>query len=205
MKESFNDAHGGTKCELRCLVATSAPSFWQERVAITMRSIRYSVRRLLFFVFARSIDAVECNEGVIDFLVSNDVEATKLAMALTCSGSAHFEVAWHGTVEVGLPMAVSNKSILTITGLDEAIIKGTERFQLFSLSGGAELNLNNISLHGGWAADGGGAISASETSYVGLHDCSVSDNSATNDGGEEDYITIGSSPHILCWVLRIAG
>lgn len=129
-------------------------------------------------------EANECGSAVLALDVHDADDATDLAKALRCSGSAELTVDWYGDVQLPQTLTVGNSTILNITGSEGAIIDGGGRIQLFAISGESTLNLRNVSLEGGWAPDGGGAISASETSQVFLRDCKFLGNNATYHGSE---------------------
>ena len=118
-----------------------------------------------------------CPIGVSSLVVSSAAEAFSLNQALNCSGQGQFEVDWIGEVLIPSTIEVSDGISLTVTGssfgTDAAIINGSETtpgIQLFTLSDGAELELNSISLVGGFGS--GAAVYASAGSRLMARDCS---------------------------------
>lgn len=129
------------------------------------------------------VKGADCGLGVLNVTVSTSDDAKELAEALTCTGSVHIVVNWLGRVELTQTVVVGNSSTLDIVGSEKAIIDGNRGIPLIKVSGGASLNLFNISLEDGEASDWGGAVFANESSIT-LDSCHFSGNNATYSGGK---------------------
>lgn len=154
-------------------------------VLVVMQASVLVYSSIIALLFLRAVQAAECASEVASFDVSTADGADELVHSLMCIGSTHVTVDWHGWVKLTQTIAVGNGSSLSINGLEEAVIDGGSAIPLITVSGGATLKLNNISLENGWAADQGGAVFVNE-SYIALDSCRFSGNNATIDGGESE-------------------
>lgn len=151
-----------------------------------MRAISYLFAGVFFWWHSGVIDAANCTDHIVELSIINGTHAEELADILACSRSARYiiTVKWYGKINLSRTLSIGQGTALNITGFQGAAIAGDGAIQLFAVTGGAMLNLRDVSLEGGWAPDGGGAIFANETSYIDLHDCKFSSNEAAGSGGE---------------------
>lgn len=150
------------------------------------RSKRLVFPCLVVFSLPAVFEAANCSNEVGNHReVFNSSDVEELADSLVCPGSTQLMVDWYGQIEISRSLNLRNGSALNITGLDAAVIKGNGTDRLFTVSGGATLSLESITIEGGRAPDGeyGGAISANESSNLNLHNCSFMNNNATLGGG----------------------
>ena len=113
---------------------------------------------------AVSIDP--CSSFVLSIDVATTDEARNLARTLNCSGRGTFDVLWEGTVIVNETIALTDGSVVTVTGVGSgAIADGGGITQLFTVSN-ATLYLADTGLENGYgpggdynvAAGNGGAV-----------------------------------------------
>lgn len=130
------------------------------------------------------VEGEECLRGeMVEREVNDTISAGGLAASLSCSIATQFKVDWHGNVSLESTLNVRNGSTLDITGWDDAAVDGAGIVRLFSVSGGATLQVNSATLTRGSVQGGGGAISANETSVVILQGSNLVDNEANDHGG----------------------
>lgn len=141
----------------------------------------FVVSLMIVCTLVGATEAAGCSGGLWN--ISNPSQANDLAEALACSESTQFLVDWYGKVELKRTLAIRNGSILTITGVENAVIAGGGEIRLFSVVG-SSLYLKNSTLEGGWAQGKGGAIFANSSSNIDIHSCNLTDSSASSDGGE---------------------
>lgn len=142
---------------------------------------------------AQTTSSTFCAPGVTTRNVSNTEQALELSDALYCSGSAQFEVHWVGEVLLTQTIAVSNGNSIKVMGrgADEAVIDGGGAVRLFEVNKGSTLELNGVSLVGGWSSGKGGAVQLSDFSRLAAANCSFVGNVAGTP--QTDYSSIPSS------------
>lgn len=143
----------------------------------------YFLSIVLTWSLVRAVWAADRTGEEIDIVVSTAADVSELVLALMHDGPVQVSVDWRGRVELTQTLTLGNGSSLAITGSDEAAIDGGGTVRILEASGGTTLNLLNISLDNGWAADWGGALYANESS-IRIDGCSFSGNTATIGGGE---------------------
>lgn len=158
-------------------------------VGLLTQSIAGLIVALLLEGFALATPGCATEEA-LELSVLNDIDASELADSLACSNGTQYSVDWHGKVGISRTLAVGNGCTLTITGKENAGIDGGGAIRLFAVTDGATLQLQDISLEGGWASDGnGGAISSiGPSNTVNLVSCTFKNNSAEKLGGESRNI-----------------
>ena len=128
-----------------------------------------------------------CDEGVINVYVSTLQAASDLRDMLTCSGQGVFYAEWTGEVNIGdlsEGFTVQSGSSLHVTGTGGgAVIDGGNGVRLFTLTGGSQLYLNEVSLQNGRHIEGG-AVHATDSSLLVATDCSFLSNTVDFGGGE---------------------
>lgn len=138
---------------------------------------------IILLSLTRAVEAVSNFIEAANFVVFTPADADEVTEALLSAGPMQVNVDWHGRVQLLRTLVLGNGSCLTITGLDDAVIDGGGTIPLLTVSDGAKLSLDNVSLEKGFADDWGGAITAHESSLV-FSGCIFSSNTATNGGGE---------------------
>ena len=117
--------------------------------------------------------------------VENGTGVDILRAAVKCNGSA-VRVNWVGRVIVGVPIAISVGTSLSVTGDDvQAEVHGsasrTVGTRLFEVSPGGSLTLSRLKITGGFA-EGGGAV-YSQYANLTLDNCIFDGNVATDGSG----------------------
>lgn len=114
------------------------------------------------------------------WVVGDSSQAQDLAAAVNCSGGS-FEVDWRGTVVVGEPFYIVDRTELTISGDGStAIINGNGSTRLFTVVN-ASLHLNHVNISSG-ASGVGGAVAAAGSSLA-FNGTVFVGNSASSNGG----------------------
>lgn len=155
------------------------------------------------FLLATGAESAPCaSSSVVEITVDSSQAAGTAVETVSCTGGV-FSLEWVGSVTLPGAFNISGGTVVSVYGgssdVEEDVIDGALATQLFSVSG-AELNLERVTLTGGFlessdefvgssttngatveAAPGGGAISASD-SVVTMADCVASGNVAENGG-----------------------
>lgn len=125
-----------------------------------------------------------CYNGTLTMDVASAADLELMSDTINCTGGGTFYVTWIGTVQLAKSIEVSDNQQLTITGsspFPESVIDGGNTTNIVSVSGGSTLNLIGLVLKGGNSEDGG-AVSASDFSFVNVVDCSFTNNNASLGG-----------------------
>lgn len=159
-----------------------------------------------FLLAAGAESALPCTSSssvAVEITVDSAQAAGAAVEAVGCTGGV-FRVEWVGSIALSSTFNISGGTVVSVFGgssdAGEDVIDGALTTQLFSVSDGAELNLEGVTLAGGFlefsdefvgasvpgggtveAAPGGGAIHASG-SVVTMADCVASGNLADNGG-----------------------
>ena len=128
-----------------------------------------------------------CPSTVEEMVVTTTSDATTLAEALLCDGSASFKVNWHGHVVIFQTLHVSNGSTLNVTGSEstEADAENatviSNGILLFEVDLGSTVSLTGLTFFGG-----DGALRVAGGSFLEVISCTLENNSriSSDQGGE---------------------
>lgn len=139
--------------------------------------------------------ATPCEAGVTTRNVTSTADALELSDALRCSGPAEFEIDWVGEALLTRTIAVSNGSSVKVMGrgAGEAVIDGGGAVRLFEVNEGSTLELNRVSLVGGFSSGDGGAVHLAADSRLSVVNCSFVENIASNNDIQTESSTSSSS------------
>ena len=129
-----------------------------------------------------------CPSTVEEMVVTTTSDATTLAEALLCDGSASFKVNWHGHVVIFQTLHVSNGSTLNVTGSESTEEADAENAAvisngtlLFEVDLGSTVSLTGLTFFGG-----DGALRVAGGSFLEVINCTLENNNriSSDQGGE---------------------
>eukprot|EP00903_Cladosiphon_okamuranus_P007092 g6891.t2 len=166
---------------------------------------------LAFLALAKSQTLPACDVGVTTLVVSSTADVVDLSEALLSCAGGQFEVTWVGEVLITSTIVVPGGTSLKVTGssFGQGVVYGGGQVRLFEVSPSSALELDFLSLVGGYAhgsdgsvyAAGGGAVAllgdlfgpSSDTAVsVDIVDCAFVGNTANNSNGGAIFAEAGT-------------
>lgn len=124
------------------------------------------------------------------FRVENKTGAQQLNAAVNCINGGQLDAIWVGTITLDNPISIGLGTFLSITGKDRAAeVRGKSGTRMFDIFSGGGLNLSQLTLSRGTAANGG-AIKSTMAALV-LENCIFEDNIATDGSGGAVWVEGG--------------
>jgi hypothetical protein len=145
------------------------------------RSFLSPIVLFLVAVVLVAASSSSCVSTPVSLSIANAQDVVDLAAAVLCEG-ASVEAKWAGRIVTPGTIFVGHDASLVITGKEEAGIDCQGNCQIFFVSEGASLTLNNFSLFNGYSATYGGCIRAVGSSVM-CEGCKVRNCSAQHGGG----------------------
>ena len=148
-------------------------------------------------LYISGAETAPCSSDPVAVNVNSTSGVQGLINEINCTGEGFFDVTWYGTVQIEQTIVVSDQKSVTITGSNSptastgesdpdepvATIDGGNTTELFWVSDGSILTLNNLVLNGGYSESNGGGVTVSSGS-LNVFGCAFANNQALSFGGE---------------------